>query len=233
MPSTWRAKWSSNWIGPPAAGVERSSSPWIGSVMIRLAVRAAARDARPNSSIPFSRKVRCCSAPSGNSACPRGTSSGRGAAQQLWAWKSPETTLWRERAEPNLNRNLLMWNPFRKSKRKAENPVAPPAAAKSKQTAAAKPEPSRTLSKPVTTSDWTERKRPVHRAFPGPRETDVPLRVACERGAYAEVIAHAKESLQAEICGALVGEVCADEQGPFVEVKAAIRGTSARQGSTH
>jgi proteasome lid subunit RPN8/RPN11 len=126
-----------------------------------------------------------------------------------------------------------MWNPFRKSKRKAENTVAPPAAAKSKQTAAAKPEPSRTLSKAVTTSDWTERKRPVHRAFPGPRETDVPLRVACERGAYAEVIAHAKESLQAEICGALVGEVCADEQGPFVEVKAAIRGTSARQGSTH
>ena len=61
----------------------------------------------------------------------------------------------------------------------------------------------------------------------------MPFRVACERGAYAEVIAHAKESLQSEICGALAGEVCEDEEGLFIEVKAAIRGAAAREGSTH
>src|SRR5882724_12746213 len=85
----------------------------------------------------------------------------------------------------------------------------------------------------VSATDWDTRKSPVWRTFPGPKNADVALRVAIDRGAYAEVIAHAKESLQCEICGALVGDVCEDDNGTFVEVKAAIRGTAAREGSTH
>ena len=85
----------------------------------------------------------------------------------------------------------------------------------------------------MSATEWNARKKPVSRAFPGPKNAVAALRVAVERSAYAEVIAHAKESLQAEICGALAGEVCEDEQGAFVEVKAAIRGTAAREGGTH
>ncbi len=51
--------------------------------------------------------------------------------------------------------------------------------------------------------------------------------------AAAEVTAHAKESLQDEICGVLVGELCEDEAGTWVLVKAAIRGTAAKQAGTH
>jgi proteasome lid subunit RPN8/RPN11 len=59
------------------------------------------------------------------------------------------------------------------------------------------------------------------------------LRVTADRAAYAELIAHAKESLEAEICGVLAGTVCEDDQGYFVHVEALIRGTAASQGSTH
>lgn len=85
----------------------------------------------------------------------------------------------------------------------------------------------------VAATEWTERKKPIRRDFPGPRGASAPLRAAFERGAFADVVAHAKESLQAEICGALVGDVCGDDDGPFVHVKAAIRGSAAREGSTH
>jgi proteasome lid subunit RPN8/RPN11 len=85
----------------------------------------------------------------------------------------------------------------------------------------------------VSATDWDARKKPIRRNFPGPKTVDVPLRVAIDRSAYAEVIAHAKESLQCEICGALAGDVCEDDNGTFVEVKAAIRGSAAREGTTH
>src|SRR6185436_11598002 len=42
-----------------------------------------------------------------------------------------------------------------------------------------------------------------------------------------------KESLDKEICGVLVGDVCEDDEGSFVHIKAIIRGDSAQQGSTH
>jgi proteasome lid subunit RPN8/RPN11 len=73
----------------------------------------------------------------------------------------------------------------------------------------------------------------VRRRFPGPERAEVALRVAMERNAYAELVAHAKESLQAEVCGVLVGEVCADDEGVFVHIKAVIRGAEAAEGSTH
>jgi len=73
----------------------------------------------------------------------------------------------------------------------------------------------------------------VRREFPGPRNADVALRVAFERRANGDLVAHAKESLEAEVCGVLVGEVCEDDEGPFVHVQAAIRGTEASEASTH
>lgn len=75
--------------------------------------------------------------------------------------------------------------------------------------------------------------KPVRRDFPGPRETDVPLRVAIDRAAYAELIAHAKSSLDAEVCGVLVGQICEDAAGLFVHVEALIRGNAATQAATH
>src|SRR5262249_57979759 len=61
----------------------------------------------------------------------------------------------------------------------------------------------------------------------------VQLRVAMDRAPYADVIAQAKESLQAEICGVLAGEVCEDDDGLFVHVKAAVRGAAAKEGTVH
>jgi len=85
----------------------------------------------------------------------------------------------------------------------------------------------------VSAKSTSNSEKPVRRSFPGPREATALLRVAVARNAYAELIVHAKESLDAEVCGVLAGQVCEDEQGLFVSVEAAIRGTSANQGSTH
>jgi len=85
----------------------------------------------------------------------------------------------------------------------------------------------------IALGEWADRKRPVRRTFPGPTMLDVTLRVAMDRSPYAELIAHAKESLDKEICGVLVGDVCEDDEGSFVHIKAIIRGDSAQQGSTH
>ena len=75
--------------------------------------------------------------------------------------------------------------------------------------------------------------KPVSRTFPGPRNAGAKLRVAVERAAYADLVAHARESLEAEVCGVLAGQVCEDDEGVFVHVEAVIRGTAASEGSTH
>jgi proteasome lid subunit RPN8/RPN11 len=75
--------------------------------------------------------------------------------------------------------------------------------------------------------------RPVRRTFPGPRAAAARLRVAVERSAYAELVAHAKSSLKAEVCGVLAGHVCADDEGIFVGVEAVIPGVAAGEGSVH
>lgn len=75
--------------------------------------------------------------------------------------------------------------------------------------------------------------KPLGRHFPGPRQAEAALRVHFERKPYAELLAHAKESLEVEVCGVLVGQMCQDEEGLFVEVNAVIRGTAATEGSTH
>jgi proteasome lid subunit RPN8/RPN11 len=75
--------------------------------------------------------------------------------------------------------------------------------------------------------------KPVRRLFPGPRGAQARLRVAVDREAHAELLAHAKESLHAEVCGVLVGEEGVDDEGSFVHVQAVIRGAQASGGSTH
>src|SRR5690349_10566307 len=85
----------------------------------------------------------------------------------------------------------------------------------------------------ITLRESSDGPRAVTRQFPGPRNADVALRVAVERRAHADLIAHAKESLDAEVCGVLVGQVCEDPEGPFVHVEASIRGAQATQASTH
>ena len=54
-------------------------------------------------------------------------------------------------------------------------------------------------------------------------------RVSFSRKAHANLVAHAKESLDAEVCGVLAGEVRDDT----VEVRAIIRGAAARAGRAH
>ena len=75
--------------------------------------------------------------------------------------------------------------------------------------------------------------RITRRAFPGPGGINIPLRVNFARRAYAELTAHAKESVDAEVGGVLVGEVCEDSEGPFVDVRAVIRAAAAREARAH
>jgi proteasome lid subunit RPN8/RPN11 len=75
--------------------------------------------------------------------------------------------------------------------------------------------------------------RPIRRNFPGPTGSSAALRVHVSRRAYADVTAHAKESVDAEVGGVLVGEVCEDADGLFVDVHAAIRATAAREARAH
>src|SRR4051794_4728809 len=85
----------------------------------------------------------------------------------------------------------------------------------------------------ISVRETSAHDKPVSREFPGPRRADVLLRVAFERSAYAELIVHAKESLKAEVCGVLAGQICTDSEGVFVHVEACIRGSAASEGSTH
>lgn len=85
----------------------------------------------------------------------------------------------------------------------------------------------------ITLRDSSSTIKPAWGEFSGPRNADVALRIAVERRAYADLIAHAKESLDVEVCGVLAGQVCEDSEGIFVRVDAAIRGAAASQASTH
>ncbi len=87
--------------------------------------------------------------------------------------------------------------------------------------------------KQITVRPQASSEKPVRRAFPGPRGAATGLRVAVERAAYADLIAHAKESLEAEVCGVLVGQIGEDDEGLFVHVEALIRGNAATQAATH
>ena len=88
-------------------------------------------------------------------------------------------------------------------------------------------------AQPINVHEVAGGEKPAHRTFPGPRSANAKLRVAVERSAYAELIAHAKASLEVEVCGVLAGQVCTDDEGNFVHVEAVIRGTAASEGGTH
>jgi proteasome lid subunit RPN8/RPN11 len=104
---------------------------------------------------------------------------------------------------------------------------------KSKPPTPEKKGPAEAKPEGVSVTAWKRSDKTVRRDFPGPRGAVARLRVAIDRPAYADLIAHAKESLDKEICGVLVGWFCEDGQGPFVHVTAIIRGAAASQGSTH
>ena len=59
--------------------------------------------------------------------------------------------------------------------------------------------------------------------------SDSPLHVDLSRDAWAGLLAHARESLEAEVCGVLAGEVHDDA----IHVKATIRGAAAREARAH
>jgi proteasome lid subunit RPN8/RPN11 len=76
-------------------------------------------------------------------------------------------------------------------------------------------------------------RKPTFCDFPGPSDAKAPLRVAMTKEAYAQITSHAAGSLDAEICGVLAGTQCEDDNGPFLKVSAAVRGDTAKRGSTH
>jgi proteasome lid subunit RPN8/RPN11 len=102
-----------------------------------------------------------------------------------------------------------------------------------KPSSAASSQTSLVAEKKITLRETESGLKPISRDFPGPRGVDVPLRIAVDKKAYAELIAHAKESLDREVCGVLAGHLCEDDEGLFVSVEAAIRGTAASEASTH
>jgi proteasome lid subunit RPN8/RPN11 len=85
----------------------------------------------------------------------------------------------------------------------------------------------------LSLDEWKSKKQVVHKRFDGPQTAQALLRVAISKNVYADITIHAKEFLDAEICGVLVGQVCEDDKGPFISVTAVIRGKSARQAKTH
>lgn len=123
----------------------------------------------------------------------------------------------------------------RKNRKKGKSPAASDATGQAEKQAAQTPPEDRTgAPDEVKVSGWVEGDvKATPKAFPDPRQIDEPVRVAMTAEASAEMVSHAKESLEAEVCGVLVGELCEDQQGIWVSVKAAIRGTSAKQGGAH
>lgn len=81
--------------------------------------------------------------------------------------------------------------------------------------------------------DWQSVGKAVRREFPGAVRRAVPLRIAVEAHAYAALHLYANQSLESEVCGVLVGEMCLDDDGPFVHVQDVVPGTRARSGSAH
>lgn len=80
---------------------------------------------------------------------------------------------------------------------------------------------------------WQENITFKRKSFPGPANAIVPLRVAMDREAFVEITEHVTKSMELEVCGVMVGEVCEDEEGYFVHVQHIIKGTATEQGGAH
>ncbi len=85
----------------------------------------------------------------------------------------------------------------------------------------------------VNAGDWVAEHKGKQRPFPVPSAPADLLRVAFMRDAFADLCQHTKESLHAEVCGVLVGVEYGDKAGPWLDVRAVIRGAAAAQGSDH
>ena len=69
------------------------------------------------------------------------------------------------------------------------------------------------------------------RSFPGqvvPGQS-IPLRVAIDRASLSNLLGHASEYPDIEVCGVLVGDILKDGSGAWVEVSSVIRGEGARE----
>lgn len=84
----------------------------------------------------------------------------------------------------------------------------------------------------VQTGGWDDNVKIRSRTFNGPAAAHDPLRIAMTKEAYADLIGHAKESLDNEICGVLLGDLCEDEYGRFIDIQAALRGGAAKSKGT-
>jgi proteasome lid subunit RPN8/RPN11 len=101
-----------------------------------------------------------------------------------------------------------------------------------KKVAAAAEGPSAPSSKETAGSDKTAGSgKPTASTFPGGKAVPEPgeLRIAVDKAPYSEILGHAILEPEVEVCGVLVGALGEDEHGPFVHVRHAIRGQSARQ----
>lgn len=74
----------------------------------------------------------------------------------------------------------------------------------------------------VQSDEWSVRKWPGAAS-----QREVEFQVIVRRSVLNDVQAHAHFSLNAEICGVLVGDVVRDGHGPFVYIEASIRGEFA------
>ncbi len=54
------------------------------------------------------------------------------------------------------------------------------------------------------------------------------LRISIDKKAYAEVLSHAKEEPDIEICGVLLGKVKQDKHAPFLHILHTVRGENAK-----
>ena len=82
-------------------------------------------------------------------------------------------------------------------------------------------------------NQWKEEIKYVRKTFPGPSNILVPLRIAIDREAFVNMTAHVTNSIDKEVCGVLIGEVCLDDEGSFVHVRNIIQGSAAHQGGAH
>jgi proteasome lid subunit RPN8/RPN11 len=83
----------------------------------------------------------------------------------------------------------------------------------------------------LSVGGWDETPPPVRRKFPGPPGARASMRVAIDKTAMAEINQHARDNLDCEVAGVLVGEICEDDAGTFVHARAAIRADTAKTGS--
>lgn len=87
---------------------------------------------------------------------------------------------------------------------------------------------------PINTGGWVDHQAtPTRRDFPAQGSLHEPLRVAFTSQAHADVLAHAQEDLDRELCGVLLGTVCQDSHGVWVSAEVALRGETDKQGGTH